>query len=116
MGKVEEIQEGNKLIAEFMELKRSELGAGFYLITDYSRHISKMQYNSSWDWQIHVWNKAINDVEHLINTKMPTVRVWDNEFGFGWNTKYHNAIDDNKPEDGFLVLVEIIKWYNSINH
>lgn len=67
----EEILEGNKLIAEFMELHKDE-ESGNYLIVDEPHirasclmSIEYLRYHSSWDWLMPVVEK----IEHLEETE-----------------------------------------------
>ncbi len=71
----------------------------------------ELQYHSSWDWQIEPWRKVIALIRPIAMAHSE-LRHPDIERYFILTNKYHNAIDHNKPEDGQLILIEAIMWYN----
>ena len=102
----QEILEGNKLIAKFVQL-RGEYDEDkdlIYLESDidgkgvYS--FSELKYHSSWDWLMPVISKCLAVNEEELE---------------GWE-KYYENIDDAFYQvdinQVWLAVVEFIKWYN----
>ena len=111
--------EGNKLIAEFMELKYDpdkKDGAPFYKETSKDGWESKSYYNpryhTSWDWLMPVVEKIekmgygfhkdpfdLNIVEYISGDENQVVA-------------YQNNPDDSLIYKWHYVVVQFIQWYN----
>lgn len=105
--------ESNKLIAEFIGAYPDSYGR-WYLRDRSSTHPyyigdteKEFKYHLSWDWQIPAWGKVIK----LLNKIQETT---GQDFTY-LKLDYSHAIEDNKPENGLVVLIEAIKFYNSQN-
>ena len=64
-----EKNEGNKLIAEFMGIKKDRLGDFYHVPFKRSFQSflpAKMKYNSSWDWLMPVVDKIENDFNGFV--------------------------------------------------
>ncbi len=108
-----EIIEGKGLIAIFMGMEQSknvlhESGSPTFITKD--KHgfntfmtVEMMKYHSSWDWQIPAWSEAIQ-----IGREMGEGFSKYEDF----QKRYRFAVSLNKPDEGFEVLVEVIKWIN----
>ena len=103
----QEILEGNKLIAEFLEIDKKiygETGITYY-IDGIPYQIFKLKYYSSWDWLMPVVEKiqSLNYVYEICNgacrIKIPTDRGW-------W-------LEETTIKSVFSAVIEFIKWYNS---
>lgn len=113
------ISEGNKLIANFMNLARDDTDKDFgpgYIVNDYKisdRFIVKtdvdycspeeLPYHLSWDWLIPVISK-ISKLPSLGDIKFPRT----GPLGIYTNINY-NIPDINNT---YVAVVEFIKWYN----
>jgi hypothetical protein len=100
--------EGNKLIAEFMGLKRNVNNKN-YLYDKYWISARGLKYHSSWDWQIPVYGKITLAVKTLI-PKLPNPEE-NCRWYFRNLRKYENAIFNNEPIEGHKIVVEFINWY-----
>lgn len=100
------IEEGNKLIAEFMEFEYNRSVPGHGGVELMQLTINDCRYHSSWDWLMPVvekirllWDDTKLDLqlleEHSDASRIRDLRVWA-ERGSVW-----------------LAVVEFIKWYNS---
>lgn len=91
-------EEGNKLIAEFMGRETfNRFGASV---------VSRMEYHTSWDWQVPVWAK-VNPLLVTLAMTAYNARKQHNFFN-----KYSEAVCANDLLKGFEILVEAIEWYN----
>lgn len=103
----------NEVIARFMGGKPSEyhMPKGTYIFFDQLYHgqqlhaYKKMKYSTSWDWLMPVWYK-FRDLQFRT---------------FGHNSDWiehcgyiSDAILNKGISETFSVLVEAIKWYNSL--
>lgn len=94
----EEIKEGNKLIAEFMECY---VESQEYAIVDrIAVGIEELQYDSSWDWLIPVVDKIYMTDEYSKEYKYLGL-IGNNEI-----------INTTFIETTFENAIEFIKWYN----
>ena len=109
----QEILDGNKLIAEFMEFKKfskshyeCNIANGSYLLPPFA-----MQFHTSWDWLMPVVEKVDQTGASVIIGRMFC------------EIKYIDPLDENKTFDiriasGVKInavngaLIEFIKWYN----
>lgn len=129
-----EILEGNKLIAEFMGLKKQGFGANEHFTDNGNRIVATsngLQYHTSWDWIMPVVEKIIKmpiengckksilpinlylESEFLFETKELTKTLDGYKYGFYYNSKFDkNYISGNLKHNAFLAVVEFIKWYN----
>jgi hypothetical protein len=105
----QEIIEGNKLIAEFMELKRGttwKVWNGYANFTEYN----DLKYHESWDWLMPIvenieridWNVNINQV----------CCIYDNQHKTTTSGKSISKSGATKIESVWLAVVDFIKWYN----
>ena len=103
----QEILEGNKLIAEFIQL-RGEYDEDkdlIYLESDidgkgvYS--LSELKYHTSWDWLMPCINK-INFSDHL--------NLWDKHNIDKFNLT--ESITNVDIERTYELIIKFIKWYN----
>lgn len=67
---------------------------------------AEAKYHLSWDWQAPVWGKFCKLVSDDL-LEIPSDKRWI--------YLYELAFRENKPNIGFDILVETIKWYNSLN-
>lgn len=108
-----EILEGNKLIAEFMGLKKQGFGANEHFTDNGNRIVATsngLQYHTSWDWIMPVVEKINLDrrVEE-VSVSMGKTRIWfKHEFYIQYPVNPHY----NTITQCFLTVVEFIKWYN----
>lgn len=113
-----EIVEGNKLIAEFMEIQKEQDWYNYLRIYPFvidgkdkaNKHrrlfADEMKYHSSWDWQIPVWGKI-----GAISQKY----ACDEDSATRHNKlcdDYEMAVFQNDPMRGQQILVKAISWYN----
>jgi hypothetical protein len=80
--------------------------------------LSNLPFGTSWDAQIPVWSKAFSEADDLLDTMQADENFLLNNYNYACdrlNTcikKYHEALDNNSPTDGFKVLVELIQFIN----
>lgn len=112
----EDIQAGNKLIAEFMELNPAEViqekalydrFTGEWSMKEVPGTIEDLEYHTSWDWQIPVWSKLAQACQKLAGN--PKV---DHEFYLRAVNKYESAIFQNDPQLGQEIILNLLNWYN----
>ena len=97
-----EIQEGNKIIAEFDELLRDKDAYadgtfGYRWKDNYTYHLDQLQYHTSWDWLMPVWKKA-NEI--IIGNAELKARIL-------------MAIADVEIEKAANYIVQLIQWHNN---
>lgn len=107
---MEEIKEGNRLIAEFMEVEKCtrcdpwcggyRYGLGIFYLPE------EMKYNSSWDWLIPACKKFDN--LYLYEPCLSSDDYIDH------CENIDNAVTNYEIKPAFQMLVEGIKWYNKI--
>ena len=107
-------EQGNKLIAEFMEFNIND---GF-VVTDYNDEFLRdkkgtwedVKYHSSWDWLMPVVEKieSLSCNVNIINKYCQIIRFE------GGAPRFQKSITDSqtKIENTWLAVVEFIKWYN----
>lgn len=101
----EEIIEGNKLIAEFMELQKDEESGNYHIVNEPHIHasclmsIEYLQYHSSWDWLMPVVEK-IRDMKNESAEYMTQ------------NSKLASALTTARIWIVYKAIIEFIKWYN----
>lgn len=109
---IEQTEEGNKVLADFMELQFQEAnGLRMYSYDDWGYLISELEYSTSWSWIMPVW------------IKFRDLKIDKKEFdGYINNSRLHYKkvsnlgsilIDANSPSNFFPHLVEAVKWYQS---
>ncbi len=107
------IEEGNKLIAEFMGGKIAHFNISnepHFRNLPHGRAIllEDLKYNNSWDWLMPVFEK--------IEKMGAWTDIWQNDDGYGvdvkYNEKYFNTTGKTKIESVWLAVVEFIKWHN----
>ena len=127
------IEENNKLIAEFMGLKecpifkkidaerlaegRSSAGSPMYIIN--KGHTSNLRYDFSWDWLMPVVERIDGNEDFYINhssyfnKRHVHIKIENNRrfkeisIYYGNNKKVKTRL-----EATYLFVVEFIKWYN----
>lgn len=113
----QEIIEGNKLIAEFMNVESFNDGRyGLLYISPINGKTEfELKYHSSWDWLMSVVEKIENDLHDSFNVDIVNKNQCEifrngNEFigGYGFETVYHSKI-----KAVYYSVVEFIKWYKS---
>lgn len=109
-----EVSEGNRIIAEFDGLIKTYNSNGVMFSKDGLKYPEELLYHTSWDWQIPAWSKTINEIrkagiaeEEIRNPKLDKY--------FELKRRYGECVYNNKTEEGFKILIEAIKWYNSNN-
>ena len=134
-----QILEGNKLIAEFMELPKVKcsIGTETGIVTEGYGHPfvgvpvipSGMQYRYSWDWLMPVvekieslrYTKCPSDVGFSTGVAVPIFTIegesviidWHNGAEGRWgNWKTFTNNNKSKFENLYQAVVEFIKWYN----
>ena len=90
--------EGNKLIAEFMGKKTTQI---VYEKNESITIDCALEYHSSWGWQIPAWSKAIQEYD------LPRKSVY--------KTRYAVATAINDTMLGFKILIELITEINQNN-
>lgn len=81
-------------------------GKIFWLSTS-KRNNSGWHYDSSYDWQIPVWQKLYKEVMEVNpKNKRGELLMMSHDF--------YRAITTGKEIDSFKILVEAIKWFNSL--
>lgn len=111
-----EVLEGNKLIAEFMERKivdspwshkpLEQQGQWVYVLgQDFFKE--RIKYHYSWDWLMPVVEK----IESIQNSDNYEVDIFGKCCEIGVMDE-HSAVGKTKIEATWLAIVEFIKWYN----
>ena len=102
---MENIQENNKIIAEFMDAKVTDVKGLqkpiYYPIMGKSVYVDKLKYHSSWDWLMPVVKKClIGEAE----TNRPNLvsNIYESLVNLEINLVYKH-------------IIEFIKWYNEQN-
>lgn len=92
-----ELQDNLKLVAEYLKIPKCDCGDPACRNYDFGGFVfflpSEMKYHTSWDWQIPVWAKLRESPE--LN--------WHDQ------SEYTTAIDNDKPEEGFSIICDILK-------
>ena len=118
MSSKEDIVEGNKLIAEFMELKGFEDSRYGWMwlnpVSDgvHDKETFSLKYNTSWDWLMQVVDKIeslaymhcvekLNEIQH---------RSFFNESKMV-NEVVNGARSEKKLEAVWLSVIDFIKWH-----
>lgn len=106
-----EIIEGNRLIAQFMGIKKDRWGDFFlFPFPKSTQRImpGKMKYHSSWDWLYPVVQKI---AQYMIDTDFGSERKLS--VALNWWKHIANALE--KASDIEVIhkhVVQFIKWYN----
>lgn len=104
------VEEGNRLIVEFLGYKKKAFlegyaGTFFYKGRERFCQIGMMKYHSSWDWLMPVVEKINKTLEPLtVSLTVTTAGVF--------LTKIHNAICEVDIKLAHSEIVSAIKWYN----
>ena len=114
------IQENNKLLAEFMELKPILISTDFYGIQKDHVHITgkntdfvmfefskSAKYHSDWNWLMQVVDK-IESLGYIVVIQSTLCNISTNKFFNGVIIK--NL--DTKIESVYNACVDFVKWYN----
>lgn len=116
MNKELTIEEGNKLIAEFMGYEskdqpwRKPLDTTAYKINDRWFPSFSLLYNQHWDWLVPAWRKFYKECCEYIYGDSHHYLL--EQFDI-WVGNFHSAVDANSPADGCRMLVLALNWYNS---
>ena len=104
--KEEEVLDGNKLIADFMNLECKKYGDSgvTYYIDGEPHQILKLKYHSSWDWLMPCVSKMTTILK---NPDEKYMNKWDEVYNY---TPYSFLSGD--IEYVYKVVVKFIKWYN----
>jgi len=114
------IEESNKLIAEFMGLKVE----GRLVIANESiksnnerflHHcsISMAKYHISWDWIMPVVDKIEDmDVVASVQIEQPTIYIWKSSEESTFEDICIDIYDRTKLEAVYKAVIEFIQWYN----
>lgn len=113
----------NELIAEFMGLKKSEIGYWEEVSTDHSKffHTSDgykiLRYHESWDWIMTVVDKIGHELGHRVTIGSTFTRIWlPAPEGFQPQVG-SNDIEWRNLEGSLLAtynaVVQFIKWYKT---
>ena len=102
---MENIQENNKIIAEFMGAKVTDVKGLqkpiYYPIMGKSVYVDKLKYHSSWDWLIPVVKKClIGEAE----TNRPDLV-----------SNIYESLVNLEIDLVYKDIIEFIKWYNQQN-
>lgn len=115
MEKKEDIIAGNRLIAEFMganlTTRNGELAVRIspdHPYPEYFRVTSYNKYHELWEVQIPAWTKIVIEVRKLIEQKELNGYNYQR-----WLSEYEMAVHSNRPDRGYLVLIEMLNWYNA---
>jgi hypothetical protein len=124
----EEIQEGNRLIAEFIGRKLNGISLNEYRkIPREDRHLfngaflEDLQYYTSWDWLMPVVEKIESGEYAIIHTtyfgKNHVYIRAEHErkfkhIDFWWGEAESDNKCETKLEATYKAVVEFIKWYN----
>jgi len=134
----QEIIEGNKLIAEFMEYEHSDIlydeeNEEYFFDTD---HLVCVEDIEVWESSVDDWTSTLSPEQMLFHSSwdwlMPVwfgILKWGkSEYGINWEQSIGemfihikinkgeleiNWLNTNRIEDVWFVVVEFIKWYNS---
>jgi len=116
---IEEITEGNKLIAGFMGgklIKESWVVYEHYIFDSLpSTSPSKLKFHSSWDWLMPVFER-MNSLGYAVSTTPWTIEIHEYLSGFEeliCNVEYGTPITEKEAR--YNIAVQFIKWYNSNN-
>lgn len=109
----EKIKEGNRVIAEFMGMKRHNHASYITWEHEKGKHIfeSVLQYNSSWDWLMPVVEK-IESLGYIFAMQSNTVVITSPK---SKKPHYKNLYKNDgikKIECVFIAIVAFINWYN----
>ena len=119
----DEILEGNKLIAEFMELKPTEWGGMYSVSQDHctcrestpekalNGFASIAKYHESWDWLMPAVEKIENlETEYSVTISKHTCEI-HNILVKDIDVNIYK-VEDSKNKATYIAIVEFIKWYN----
>ncbi len=104
------IEEGNKLIAEFMGYKQHNHGSYKTFEID-GKHIyeSVLQYHSSWDWLMPVVKMCMSKSFELSKGK----RGYEDNLNKYRRLNIEEGLRTVDIEAVWLAVIQFIKWYNS---
>ncbi len=100
-------EEGNKLIAEFMGVKPTNVNEQVYNIPEFGcMHFTQMKYDSSWDWLMPVYRKTAE------------IGLWmmTNGYDKAWIEKgkeiEYAILTEETPQRAATLIAQLIEWYN----
>jgi hypothetical protein len=108
----EEINEGNKLIAEWLGYYVTPSNGKFSFVCKEEKkpehlnqawewRLEESKYHLSWNWQIPVWAKLCKSKESKISEAMDESMLL--------RIQYMRSVSDNNPESGFKIIISILK-------
>ena len=105
-----EIEEGNKLIAEFMGLHFHKTGWVDARHIDGNYECPELKYHYSWDWLMPVVEKieSLEDGRFITTIETGYCVISDN----GENAIVEMQSDETKIENTRLAVIKFIEWLN----
>lgn len=117
--KEQEIKEGNKLIAIFMDLTENNNGLSYFVETQGWTSPLNLLYDTSWDWLMPVIEKITEiDITPAPNWSGYRIEIVPRGYVKISGFPMHPSITTNVSIEGSLInavykaVVEFIKWYN----
>lgn len=109
-----EIISGNKVIAEFMgNYPRIEK----YKTATHNIEVGvpdeKLQYHSSWDWQIPAWAKLVHLCQEIVSKTNGDEHKPLKDSYYYFLDNYENSVSNNNPLQGFEIIIRTLKWYKT---
>jgi hypothetical protein len=115
-----EIQKKNKVIALFDDYRLveddPEYEQAFTLhptINVAVISIDELKYHCSWDWQIPVWVKVI---EQLLNIASDKNEAYIKDIYLSFLNEYESAVNTNNPGKGVNIIFNAINFLHELNH
>lgn len=103
--------QGNTLIANFMGIETVYYSGETGMINTGKKIVwigDWAKYHTSWNWQIPAWSKIAKLVKKIADNG------GESEYAIymGLIGRYENAVFNNVPLEGFVVITDAIFWYN----
>jgi len=124
----QEILENNKLIVEFMEIKKEIIStnnihswsdAPYFYTTENLKEkvieniVEYSKYHEKWDWLMPVVEKIENiDVVASVQIEQPTIYIWKSSIDSTFEDIEIDIFKFSKLEAVYKAVIEFIKWYN----
>lgn len=109
--KEQEIIEGNKLIAEFMDWSKAEQLEGYCAFNEavYQYTYDELIFHFSWDWLVPAIKKCQEAFKN-VDTFSKNFGVWKDLY-----IRIQIALNDFDIEKVFSAVVEFVKYYNELS-